>query len=115
MTTQAEQITLLFPLEPPHFVPGKFEYIIEDSTRDMLVNAWQAITLTESLNFVSQHIDHFMTSNHPKIFIISNKMCELGYNGHSGASFGWTMRQMQFIAKYGEKSFKEMYEKEKKD
>jgi hypothetical protein len=35
-------------------------------------------------------------------------MEELGYDGHSGASFGWTMRTMQYIANHGEKKYKEI-------
>ena len=36
-------------------------------------------------------------------------MLELGYIGHSAYSFNWTMKQMQFIAKFGEEKFKENY------
>ena len=86
---------------------GKFEYVENICKREMLVNAWQAITLTETWDFVRQDIDSFMFSRDPRIEIISNKMVELGYTGHSGSSFGTTIRTMQFIAKYGEDVFKE--------
>jgi hypothetical protein len=33
-------------------------------------------------------------------------MEELGYGGHSGASFGCTMRNMQYLAEHGEEKFK---------
>jgi hypothetical protein len=36
-------------------------------------------------------------------------MVELGYDGHSGCSFGYTMRIMQYIAKYGEEKYKKDY------
>ena len=36
-------------------------------------------------------------------------MEELGYNGHSGYSFGWTMRQMQYIAEHGESNYMDTY------
>jgi hypothetical protein len=32
-------------------------------------------------------------------------MEELGYTGHSGTSFGWTMRSMEFLAKHGKDEF----------
>jgi hypothetical protein len=35
-------------------------------------------------------------------------MVELGYNGHSGSSFGYTMRAMQYIAQNGEEKYKGM-------
>jgi hypothetical protein len=33
-------------------------------------------------------------------------MEQLGYYGHSGSSFGLTMRTMQYIARNGEEKFK---------
>ena len=39
------------------------------------------------------------------------KMGELGYYGHSGVSFGFIMREMQFIAQKGEKEYKKLTEK----
>jgi hypothetical protein len=82
--------------------------VTDISEREMLINAWQAITMTENWNFVKQPIESFSWSNDPRINIISNKMVELGYNGHSGSSFGYTMRAMQYIAQNGEDKYKEM-------
>jgi hypothetical protein len=48
-----------------------------------------------------------MFSNDPRVNIIYNKIEELGYTGHSGASFGFTMRTMQYIATHGERKFRE--------
>jgi hypothetical protein len=102
-----------YPQAPEHvrrqdkIIPGKFEYISNNSERLMLINAWQAITMTENWNFVKQPIESFSFSNDPRINIISNKMVELGYNGHSGSSFGYTMRAMQYIANNGEEKYKE--------
>lgn len=87
-------------------IPGQFEYITKIHEREMLMNAFQAITLTETWDFVKQPIGNFMFNNDPRLGIINNKMEELGYCGHSGASFGFTMRAMQYIAIYGEKKFK---------
>jgi len=94
------------PLPPTDkFVPGKFEYIESSHEREMLANAFQAISLTETWGFVKKDIESFMWSDDPTIWVISNKMSDLGYNGHSGFSFGHTMRVMQHIAKYGEESY----------
>ena len=91
-----------------NFIPGNFEYVTDNSEREILINAWQAITMTENWNFVKQPIESFSWSNDPRINIISNKMVELGYNEHSGSSFGYTMRAMQYIAQNGEDKYKEM-------
>jgi hypothetical protein len=90
------------------FVPGKFEYVNEWD-KEMFTNAWQAITLTENWEFMKTNIESFMWSDDPRVDIISAKMVELGYNGHSGASFGYTMRRMQYIAINGEEKFKAEY------
>lgn len=89
------------------FIPGRFDYIKDDWSREMFSNAWQAITVTEMWDFVKQDIESFMWSDDPRVKTIYNKIEELGYMGHSGASFGCTMRTMQYIAKYGEKKFKD--------
>ena len=88
---------------------GEFKYISSYNDRVMMTNAWQAITLTETWDFVKQDIDSFMFCLEPQISIISKKMEELGYNGHSGSSFGWVMRNMQYIAKHSEAKFREEY------
>ena len=50
-----------------------------------------------------------MLSRDERILIITKKMEELGYKGHSGFSFGWTMRNMQYLAQNGVEKFKEEF------
>ena len=115
-TTPTGTPVLLFPnIEPNNivneeeFISGKFEYMNENE-RTMFVNAWQAITLTDNWDFIKEDIKSFMFSDDHKIDIISKKMVELGYDGHSGSSsFAIIMRAMQYIAKHGEQKFKEDY------
>ena len=80
--TSVNENNHLFPPVPPteeeNIIPGRFEYIKDSWQREMLVNAWQAITITENWDFVKQDIDSFMWSNDPRINIISKKMEELG-------------------------------------
>jgi len=72
----------------------------------MFTTAYKAITLTEIWEYI-KNIESFFgpDSNH-----IYNKIEELGYQGHSGCSFMVTLREMQFIAKYGDKKFKKRYD-----
>lgn len=84
---------------------GKFEYITDTNHREMLINAWRAITLTGNWSFIKQKIESFMFSTDPRINIIYEKMEELGYNKHSGCSFGCILREMQFISQNGEKEY----------
>jgi hypothetical protein len=81
----------------------------DNNSRAMLENAYQAISLTEMWDYMKKDRESFMFSSDKEIKIISNKMEELGYNGHSGASFGVTMRNMQFIALNGLDAHKKMW------
>ena len=100
----------VFPPIPPVIQnqrgTGEFKYIKLDFEREMLQNAFKAINQTETWDFVKKDIESFSLSTAPELSKIFEKMEELGYKGHSGYSFGWTMRVMQRIAKYGEENFK---------
>ena len=79
-----------------------------ESSRFMLENAYQAITASEGWDFMKNFNDNqngFMFSSNPMTGKIMSKMDELGYSGHSGSSFGWTMRMMEFLAKHGREAF----------
>lgn len=114
--TDQNQNLLPLPTPPPlpqesTFVPGKFDYIKPQSAnyKKMLVNAYQAVTQTETWDFMKKDCESFMLSQDPKVKVIYNKMKQLGYYGHSGCSFGCTMRDMQYIAQNGEKKFRDVY------
>ena len=89
-------------------IPGQFNYV-DEPERDMFVNAWQAITLTETWDFIKNFQGSFMMSGDENINRISAKMSELGYDGHSGCSFGFTMQTMKYLAINGEEKFREDY------
>jgi hypothetical protein len=83
-----------------------FMKIKDESNRFMLENAYKAITLAEGWDFMKNFSEEsFMFSSSPMTGKIMNKMEELGYTGHSGTSFGWTMRSMEFLAKHGKDEF----------
>jgi hypothetical protein len=85
----------------------------DDHSRVMLENAYTAISLTEMWDYMKKNSDSYMFSTDKEIKIISDKIEELGYHGHSGASFGLTMRNMQFIALHGLEEHKKMWLKNK--
>ena len=105
--------SIISPLEHEQnddmFIFGKFLYVKDDNKKEMLQNAWTAITELDLWDYMKLDTDSYMMSSDPEINIITKKMEELGYDGHSGASFGWTMRQMQHIAQYGEDDFMDTY------
>ena len=71
----------------------------DDNSSTMLQDAHQACTRAGAWPWLETFNEgSFMFSNHPLISTITEKM---EYKGHSGASFGWTMRNMECIAKEG--------------
>ena len=104
------EIILLPPTPPLHdFTPGEFEYVTCENTKRMLQTAYKAINFTETWDYIKQDCDSFMMSTDSQLYAIYHKIEDIGYSCHSGVSFGITMRYMQFIAKHGEKQFKETY------
>ena len=99
------------PFESPEanetFIKGKFLYVKDEHSREMLVNAWNAINQLELWNYMRRETYSYMFSDDDEIWTITKKMEELGYNGHSGFSFGWTMRQIQYIAQHGEEKYRD--------
>ena len=83
-----------------------FSYI-DSFSRDMIIDGYKAVDSVEGgwdflKTFVPEEGKGFMFTEHEMITKITNKM-EIG---HSGSSFGWTMRQLEFIAKKGMDAYK---------
>jgi hypothetical protein len=80
--------------------PGNFTWSRDSG---MLADAYEAVTAAEAWDFLrteSPPADKgYMFWDHPMQKKIESHMKLL--DAHSGASYGWTMRQMEAIAKYG--------------
>lgn len=121
MSTETEtQMLSLLPPQPPSaveeienedFVKGQFDYVVGTGEKVMLSTAYQAINLLELWNFVKKDPgpNGFMMCGDKRVDQIYYKIEELGYTGHSGCSFGCVIRDMQYIARYGEKKYRENY------
>jgi hypothetical protein len=120
MATDQQAVTIL-PPQPPtaedefiengDFVKGQFVYINNNSEKRMLQTAYQAINILELWNYMKENPGQngFVFSGDDRVHKIYNKIEELGYHGHSGCSFGCVLRDMQAIAKYGEKEYRKIY------
>ena len=86
---------------------GTFGYIKSNVDKKMFTTAYKAITQTETWHYIKNMESCFG----PESDRIYKKIEQLGYDGHSGCSFMCTLREMQFIARYGEKEFKDRYTK----
>jgi len=104
-TITRQQVTRNVLYTDGTFVPGKFEYVENKNVREMFSTAWQAISAAEGWYFMAQPIETFMWSHDPQLDNINTRIRNL-YDGHSGYTYGYTMREMQLIARYGEVEFK---------
>jgi len=93
-----------------HITDAEFNYnIYDNNNRMMLKNAHQAITNAEAWDWMRNFNEQsFMFSNDAMIGKISKNMVSLGYDNHSGSSYGWTMRCMEYLAKNGKDAFLSM-------
>jgi hypothetical protein len=69
---------------------------------EMLADAYQAVTKADMWEYLrlpsTPGKDGFMFSSDIELAAINSEMT---YSGHSGASYAWTLRQMEAIAKGG--------------
>jgi hypothetical protein len=81
------------------YTPGDFSFVNEFE-RKMLEDAYRAVSVTESWDAMKADPGHggFMFSNNEHMKPIN---AALKYHYHSGASYAFTMRHMQLIAKNG--------------
>lgn len=76
---------------------GDFSFL-DAHTRVMLDDAYKAITMAELWELMKEDpgTGGYTFSTNPAYAKI-----DLQYDGHTGSSYGWTMRAMQFLAKNG--------------
>jgi hypothetical protein len=79
-----------------------FETVYDAFEIEMLTDAYEAITACDMWDWLRVYSPEedkgFMFGNHPNQERINK---EMKFDGHSGASYGWTMRVMEDIAKRG--------------
>ncbi len=91
---------------------GDFSFIKDESSREMIKDAYNATTKTEGgwefIKTFTPPMDRgFMWCSHPKLSEIDNKM-EMD-NQHSGGSYAWTMRNIEYIGKHGWSAFVQLW------
>ena len=108
--TEEEVLVVMPPAPPPTLNIGKgdFSYLVYDNEKKMLAIAFKAISLTETWDFVRNNSGSFQMCHDNRIWVITAKIEELGYTGHSGHSFGWTMQQMRYIAINGCEAYRNL-------
>jgi hypothetical protein len=92
----------------------EFYFIKDENDKIMISTAFFAVNQLELWDYMQSHNGSFMYSSNNNLDRIYKKIEDLGYCGHSGASFAMTLQNIKFIADYGFEEFKQLYTKEKK-
>jgi len=99
-----------------NFQSSAFDFIDCISTRQCMMNGCWAVDKSGLWEWLRAYeVDPsrgFMFANNPEINVIGNIMEQNNAPvlvGHSGASFGITMRNLHYIAKNGFEAYKELY------
>ena len=90
---------------------GKFLYA-NNSDRELWCSAFKAISICELWDWIQFDPDRrsFMWNSSDESKILNTQMFKDPINGyHSGSSYGIIMRQMEYLAIYGEEAFKQNY------
>ena len=101
--------------EQKNLLYEQFGAIVFDSIyRTMFYEGFRAITEASGWNFLSQcETTSFLFNTKPpeKLRLIESKIFEF-YDGHSGSSYGFTIRMLEVLAKEGIAKFKEHLEQQ---
>ena len=85
------------------YTPGNFSFISDTLTREALTNTYNAVDKLNMWTFLKTFEPPsdkgYMFSSSQELYLISAE-CENTYR-HSGASWGFCMRHIEYIAKNG--------------
>jgi len=87
-----------------------FSFIKDEHTRRIVANGYEAVDKLELWSWLKAFDAEggFMFCSHPNVSAIGNKMESLeNPPGHSGFSFAFTMRHLEYIAKNGLDEYKQ--------
>ena len=89
---------------------GNFSFIEGEMSKDLLTSAFKAVSEAEGWAYLKTFDPPadkgFMFCEPTPDLIRINTAIRKHYDRHSGGSYAWTMRCMQFIAKNGWEAFK---------
>ncbi len=79
---------------------------MSDDWSNLLGRAYRIINQEEGWSILASFSgESFMFSRNPQVGRLTTAIAD-DYDGHSGFSMGWTMRQLEYIAKNGFTSYK---------
>ena len=92
------------------YQPGDFSFLRDETSRRYANDTYQAVTKAEAWDLLKEDPGDggFMFSADKRYKVIQAKM-EFG-GEHSGSSYGWSMRQVQYIAQHGWNAYVALFE-----
>ena len=96
---------------------GDFSFIKDNLSRRAFHNLYIAITETNNWDWLSKFEPEtgkgFMFTRHTNLIAIENALDQSdSANGHSGASWAWALRNMEYIASFGWDDFVTRWKKQ---
>ena len=90
--------------------PGDFSFLRDESSRRYANDTYQAVTKAEAWDLLKEDPGEggFMFSADKRYKVIQDTMELRGE--HSGSSYGWSMRQVQYIAQHGWNAYVALFE-----
>jgi hypothetical protein len=91
------------------FEPGNFNFMSDASSRRYVEDAYNAMLAAEQVDLMREEPDTskgYMFSSDARYELIHKHMKYL--DEHSGSSYAWTMRQVQYIAQKGWNAYVEL-------
>ena len=97
-----------------HYGNGEFEFVRDNSIKEFLKSAHKAISLCELWDWMRFYTpppnSGFIWSKTPELDRINQQLWKDQVNEyHSGSSYGFIMREMEYIAKNGYENYKNNY------
>lgn len=107
---ELESEVLPIPVAPHTDRPANpdFSFMSVESS-NLLTRAYRVINQEEGWSILANFYgESFMFSRNPQVGRLTTAIAR-DYDGHSGSSMGWTMRQLEYIAKNGFSSYKSSF------
>ena len=90
-----------------------FSFISDGMTRELARTSYNSVTALNMWDFFQEFQPEegkgFMFSSHPKLTQLENYIEKTYHTGHSGASWGYSMIIIQFIANNGITKYREKF------
>ncbi len=95
---------------PSYICTDNFECVDDEQSRMYFRSAYNSIMQLELWTWFQRNTGSFMMNKSPEMVLLNKRMAQDEINDyHSGSSYAFVMRQIEFIAKEGYEKFRQMH------